>query len=577
MQEHTAMRWFLGLALAVSVSACASGAPGPLPASFAPTHRVAAARGHLVLRIAIPRKHRHHGHYVSPATQSIAITVTPNTGPAMHFNADLTPATNPNCTPTLACTISFPLAPGTYAAAFATYDGSLAGGNAFTNPPTGNKLSADGKVPIALKAGTNTIVKVVLGGIPARAAIVSYADNGFTFSKCMSTASVGVFGFDADNNIIIGPGAPSVALASGDTTHLAVIATPPPSSPNTFVLSRPNIPEPGYSVTLTATVTPESASGATPVNAKATATFNADVCGTFTHYPIPTTDSLPYLGIVAGADGAVWFTEYRGNNIGRITTTGSITEFSVAPNVEPDGLAVDSVGNLWFTEHANDAVVRMTTGGTQSSNIYVGASGSGPFGIAVGADGRTYLVLQNTNKIVNIVDNGGGTSVYIEDTPAGSNPMDIASGPDGNLWFTEVTTNKIGRAIPTSTFPTLAEFDIPTIDASPYAIAAGPDGALWFTENAGNNIGRITTSGTITEFSIPTAASQPDGITSGPDGALWFVENAANKIGRIATEGTITEFTITGTTGSNPIGITTGPDRNIWFTESGSNQIGELQ
>ena len=36
-----------------------------------------------------------------------------------------------------------------------------------------------------------------------------------------------------------------------------------------------------------------------------------------------------FLGITAGPDGALWFTEYWGNKIGRITTAGVITEFPV--------------------------------------------------------------------------------------------------------------------------------------------------------------------------------------------------------------------------------------------------------
>ncbi len=40
--------------------------------------------------------------------------------------------------------------------------------------------------------------------------------------------------------------------------------------------------------------------------------------------PCPTSDSQP-LGITAGPDGALWFTEVRGNKIGRITTSGTIT------------------------------------------------------------------------------------------------------------------------------------------------------------------------------------------------------------------------------------------------------------
>jgi hypothetical protein len=42
-------------------------------------------------------------------------------------------------------------------------------------------------------------------------------------------------------------------------------------------------------------------------------------------YSVPTPNSGPY-GIVAGPDGALWFTEYLGNKVGRISLPGMITE-----------------------------------------------------------------------------------------------------------------------------------------------------------------------------------------------------------------------------------------------------------
>jgi len=39
---------------------------------------------------------------------------------------------------------------------------------------------------------------------------------------------------------------------------------------------------------------------------------------TTTEYPLPTPTAYPY-GITTGPDGALWFTEFYGNSIGRIT------------------------------------------------------------------------------------------------------------------------------------------------------------------------------------------------------------------------------------------------------------------
>jgi virginiamycin B lyase len=56
-------------------------------------------------------------------------------------------------------------------------------------------------------------------------------------------------------------------------------------------------------------------------------------------------------GIASGPDGNLWFTEAGGNNIGRITTAGSITEFAIpTAGSGPAGIASGPDGNLWFTE-----------------------------------------------------------------------------------------------------------------------------------------------------------------------------------------------------------------------------------
>jgi streptogramin lyase len=47
-----------------------------------------------------------------------------------------------------------------------------------------------------------------------------------------------------------------------------------------------------------------------------------------TEFALPGQGSQPYR-ITSGPDGNLWFTEYQGNKIGRITPAGQITEFAV--------------------------------------------------------------------------------------------------------------------------------------------------------------------------------------------------------------------------------------------------------
>src|SRR2546427_12523133 len=75
-----------------------------------------------------------------------------------------------------------------------------------------------------------------------------------------------------------------------------------------------------------------------------------------TEYPTPTTPSEP-TGVTSGPDGNLWFTEYWGNNIARITTEGAVTEYRIpAPGSFPLGIASGPDGNLWFTEAYGDNI-----------------------------------------------------------------------------------------------------------------------------------------------------------------------------------------------------------------------------
>jgi virginiamycin B lyase len=68
---------------------------------------------------------------------------------------------------------------------------------------------------------------------------------------------------------------------------------------------------------------------------------------TWRSFDLPATLSGPSQ-IVAGADGALWFTVFRNKIIGRITVTGSITEYSV-PSVDYlVGITKGPDGALWF-------------------------------------------------------------------------------------------------------------------------------------------------------------------------------------------------------------------------------------
>ncbi|HZZ00601.1 MAG TPA: hypothetical protein VFE36_13620 [Candidatus Baltobacteraceae bacterium] len=90
------------------------------------------------------------------------------------------------------------------------------------------------------------------------------------------------------------------------------------------------------------------------------AIWATDLNGRIVHVDtIPTPNSRPW-GIVRGRDGALWFTEWTGNKIGRVTTAGVFTEYPLpTPGAKPQGIARSSDGSLWFVESAANRIGRI--------------------------------------------------------------------------------------------------------------------------------------------------------------------------------------------------------------------------
>lgn len=118
---------------------------------------------------------------------------------------------------------------------------------------------------------------------------------------------------------------------------------------------------------------------------------------TITEYAVPTNASGS-SGISAGPDSNLWFAEYSGQQIARITPAGVITEFPSGGY--PYQITKGPDGNLWFTGDYGNLVGTITTSGVITE-----------FAVPTGS----------------------------------SRPFGITAGPDGNLWFTENAANKIGR------------------------------------------------------------------------------------------------------------------------------------
>lgn len=236
----------------------------------------------------------------------------------------------------------------------------------------------------------------------------------------------------------------------------------------------------------------------------------------------PTT--APYLsGITQGPDGNIWYSSRSGGKVGKLSPSGTVTEYTPPSSDDTPDIVAGPDGNLWFVEYNTDKIGKITT----------------------------------TGAITEYTVPTSGALLYR-----------ITVGPDNNLWFVENGGNKIGKI---TTSGTVTEYTIPTSNSNPQGIAVGPDGNLWFTETSGHKIGKITTSGSITEYAIPGGYS-PSDVVTGPDGNVWFGAYQS-KIGKITTSGAVSVYD----TSSSTFGLTIGPDGQVWFASlSGANNIGTV-
>jgi virginiamycin B lyase len=257
-----------------------------------------------------------------------------------------------------------------------------------------------------------------------------------------------------------------------------------------------------------------------------------------TEFTIPTARSQP-LGIAAGPDGALWFTEGIGK-IGRITTAGVATEFPV-PTVasQPGEIAAGPDGALWFTELAASKIGRITTAGAITE---FDPHGDESFPLAsrparTATSGLPISLSRDPTSSSSTARSGGSpqsASSPSSDPRAGSRPFESPPARTTSE-FTESGTGKIGRI---TLAGVLTEFLIPTA-CSPARhggrVGRQPLVHRGIFPNGDLSVAKIRRIHKPASSRVPPSAAGNDRWCGGPDGNLWFTEDFVSKIGRSPT------------------------------------------
>jgi sugar lactone lactonase YvrE len=489
-------------------AACSSAGVGPtlqgLPAQPLANGVQSGAKGSLVLRIHVARKKKTGDaapRYISPATEAIKIAITGLT------DVKKTAALMPNargcslgfCTVTIPGLRPCPSKANCYVATIATYDAVTGCPSACTIPETAHELSGNQSVLFTIAKAQANRINVTLEGIPTAVALMpglgatlsGNMASGYSLAKCNSPAQlISVYGLDADNNIILGAGAPNPSLVSNDAVDLPVTATPSPSSPNRFTLTPPLLAAANKVVQLTISATPLAGSGASAVGAHVNVTFG-NICGLYVGDvgnsavkeilavggSIPGSPSINTLGsgfnspvgVAVDKAGNVYVADAADRTVTEILAVGGIIPASpiiktlAAGFIQPRGVAVDEAGNVYVGDYGNNAVDEIVAvGGSIPASPTIKQLGSGfsdPEGVAVDGSGNVYVADSGSNTVKEMVAVSGSIPASPTINTLGSGfmaPNYVAVDASGNVYVADSGNSvvkemlAIGGSIPAS-------------------------------------------------------------------------------------------------------------------------------
>ncbi len=384
----------------------------------------------------------HRPAYVSPATQSMTLNITGTGGTAnptgFPMTVGLTPSSS-NCASSLAgttCTLALSLSPGKYAASISTFDGANG---------AGNELSTDQGVAFTVTVNTNNVVPMTLSGIPAQID-PTYLGSG----KFMVVA------LDADNNYLVGAGAPTFTIAKSGGSSVVTITQPTAAAPNAFSVAASTTLG-SETLTITAGYAAGATSGCTQPGAVCTTSFSVSDTQTLfaldyynssvLAFSVPFTSSsqapsftysdyYPYGGAIAldPSNGNVFFSGYEYDydepvyEVAAPYTAGETSLFSTYVA----GLAVDSNHNLFVSNCDSPEVL------SEYAPPYTGAaintfSTTCPWGIALDASNDLFVGNFEYTYLTEYPYSSGsyGSPVYIT---TGDYPYNVIFDPSGNLW-----------------------------------------------------------------------------------------------------------------------------------------------
>lgn len=512
----------LSIAGLFAVSACSSHGTAALPPA-AP--KPATAGTGATLSVVVPRASgvttgstSRRPQYVSPSSAQLQVAV--NGGSPSTYG--LTP-TSPGCgvvSGNLTCTFSIAAPPGTDAFTLTLTDSS------------GNALSRN-VVNATLTAGASTPVDVTLAGIPASVRAVPGANSGIEGTGTPSYHVPGLLAqnielqaLDADGNVIIGPGAPTIGaptITSGSA--YATIASANTTDPNAYV------------------VTPATGAGGQTFSISASAQ-SIPLSDGSTSAPVSGSTNFTYTPAIA-VGFAFWVTLYS------VESGKQVAQFKACPGncgtVIVNGVAVDPAGNIYASYSLFGGIsighgVSETLAGTIAPSRVLGSANgvTGPGPIAVDQNGMLYVGSAASGFFLHrtaaaITEYAPGATIPKYKITGGSivNLQGLAVDATGKVYLAQSSSITVyGSGNQTVPLKTISD---PRL-GSPTAIAFDTASGMYVIDNSNKNIAYFAPGSTSVTNTLTYAdfANIPSSVMFDPSGNLWVSIPNTNVIHQFA-------------------------------------------
>jgi len=100
-----------------------------------------------------------------------------------------------------------------------------------------------------------------------------------------------------------------------------------------------------------------------------------------------------------------WVTLNGGNDVAKISTTGSSTTYSGGGLSAPFGVAVDGLGDLWLANTGNSSLTELTSSGTAVSPLtgYKGGTQNGSLNLAIDGAGNVWVTNHGASSVTELI------------------------------------------------------------------------------------------------------------------------------------------------------------------------------